>query len=94
MRAIARSPWVRMAALATVGALALTACGGSDDSGDAAAEDTTAAETTEDAGLDIPGAESVIKLVRRRETEKGDRWSIDDDLLPSLTRHLRVRLRT
>lgn len=50
MRAIARSPWVRMAALATVGALALTACGGSDDSGDAAAEDTTAAETTEDAG--------------------------------------------
>ncbi len=50
MRAIARSPWVRIAALATVGALALTACGGSDDSGDAAAEDTTAAETTEDAG--------------------------------------------
>ena len=49
MRAIARSPWVRMAALATVGALALTACSSS-DSGDTAAEDTTAAETTEDAG--------------------------------------------
>ena len=48
MRAIARSPWVRVAALAAVGAMALSACSSSDSSSSessAAAEPSTAASS-------------------------------------------------
>ena len=48
MRAIARSPWVRVAALAAVGALALSACSSSDSTSSessAAAEPSTAASS-------------------------------------------------
>jgi NitT/TauT family transport system substrate-binding protein len=48
MRAIARSPWVRAAALAAVGALALSACSSSDSTSSessAAAEPSTAASS-------------------------------------------------
>jgi NitT/TauT family transport system substrate-binding protein len=48
MRAIARSPWVRVAAVAAVGAMALSACSSSDSSSSAspaAAEPTTAASS-------------------------------------------------
>ena len=48
MRAIARSPWVRVAALAAVGAMALSACSSSDSTSSessAAAEPSTAASS-------------------------------------------------
>ena len=48
MREIARSPWVRVAALAAVGALALSACSSSDSTStetSAAAEPTAAASS-------------------------------------------------
>lgn len=50
MRNIARSRWTRVASLAAVGVLALSACGGSDSSSETATEETatdTATEETE-----------------------------------------------
>jgi len=57
MRAIARSPWVRMATLATVGALALTACGGSDSADTTAAADTEATAAADTATEEAPAAD-------------------------------------
>ena len=48
MRNIARSRWTRVASLAAVGVLALSACGGSDSSSETAAEETASDTTTEE----------------------------------------------
>ena len=48
MRNIARSRWTRVASLAAVGVLALSACGGSDSSSETAAEETATDTTTEE----------------------------------------------
>jgi NitT/TauT family transport system substrate-binding protein len=62
MRAIARSPWVRVAALAAVGAMALSACsssGSSSSEGSSAAAPTTAASSAaaSEAASAAPAAE-------------------------------------
>ena len=48
MRNTARSRWTRVASLAAVGVLALSACGGSDSSSETAAEETATDTTTEE----------------------------------------------
>ena len=48
MRNIARTRWTRVASLAAVGVLALSACGGSDTSSETTAEETAADTTTEE----------------------------------------------
>jgi len=60
MRAIARSPWVRLATLATVGALALTACSSSDSTEEPAAEEAAAVEEEAPAPEEEPAAEEAV----------------------------------
>lgn len=57
MRNIARSRWTRVASLAAVGVLALSACGGSDSSSDSAADETAAEETATDTTTEETEAE-------------------------------------
>ncbi|MDA2988152.1 MAG: ABC transporter substrate-binding protein [Actinomycetota bacterium] len=57
MRNIARSRWTRVASLAAVGVLALSACGGSDSSSDSAAEETAAEEAATDTTTEETEAE-------------------------------------
>jgi len=57
MRNIARSRWTRVASLAAVGVLALSACGGSDSSSDSAADETAAEETATDTATEETEAE-------------------------------------
>jgi len=58
MRNIARSRWTRVASLAAVGVLALSACSSSDSSSeDSATEDTAAEETAEDTAAEETEAE-------------------------------------
>jgi len=67
MRAIARSPWVRMATLATVGALALTACGGSDSADTTAAADTEATAAADTATEEAPAADDAAATTEGTE---------------------------
>ena len=57
MRNIARSRWTRVASLAAVGVLALSACGGSDSSSESATEETAAEEAATDTTTEETEAE-------------------------------------
>ena len=61
MRNIARSRWTRVASLAAVGVLALSACSSSDSgSEESAAEETVAEETVEDTATEEAEAEEAV----------------------------------
>ena len=61
MRNIARSRWTRVASLAAVGVLALSACGGSDSgSEETAAEETAAEEAAPDTATEEAEAEEAV----------------------------------
>lgn len=57
MRNIARSRWTRVASLAAVGVLALSACGGSDSGSESATEETAAEEAATDTATEETEAE-------------------------------------
>ncbi|MEY2989406.1 MAG: hypothetical protein RLZZ163_322, partial [Actinomycetota bacterium] len=60
MRNIARSRWTRVASLAAVGVLALSACGGSDSSSESATEETAAEEAATDTATEETEAEEAV----------------------------------